>query len=87
MWGKAPAAVAAEQIVRAVWEKGHRRLALIHGEDSLVTQERNAGFYKACAELGLQIPAAFVRRGLFHSPDNCAEQVKALLRDIQAHPQ
>ncbi len=75
-----------EQIVRAVWEKGHRRLALIHGEDSLVTQERNAGFYKACAELGLQIPAAFVRRGLFHSPDNCAEQVKALLEGNENRP-
>ena len=40
----------AEQIVRAVWEKGHRRVAFIQGEDSMVTRERNAGFYKACAE-------------------------------------
>ena len=75
-----------EQIMRAVWEKGHRRVALIHGEDSMVTQERIAGFYKACAELGLQIPAAYVRRGRFHSPDICAENVKALIEGNENKP-
>ncbi len=68
-----------EQIVRAVWEKGHRRVAFIQGDDSMVTRERAAGFYKACAELGLKVPSEYVRQGRFHAPDICAAEVRALM--------
>ncbi len=68
-----------EQIVRAVREKGHSRVAFIHGEDCMVTRERIAGFYKACAELGLRVPAAFMRQGRFHAPEVCAQHVRALM--------
>ncbi len=34
---------------------GHRRIAFIHGEQTAVTENRLAGFYQACAELGLEI--------------------------------
>lgn len=75
-----------EKIVQAVWEKGHRRVAMIHGEDCTVTRERVAGFYKACAELGLRIPASYVRESRFHSPDICAESVKALIKENEIRP-
>lgn len=70
-----------EQIVRAVWEKGHRQVAFIHGEDSTVTRERLAGFYKACAERGIRVPGSYVRPSHFHAPRDCAEQVKILMAE------
>ena len=39
----------------------------------------NAGFYKSCAELGLQVPEEYVRSGVYHDPDRCAEETRALL--------
>ncbi len=68
-----------EQIVRRAWELGHRRIALIRGEDGAVSRERLAGFYKTCAELGIQVPAEYVREGRFHEPGVCADLIRELL--------
>ena len=42
-------------LVRYAYANGHRRIAFIHGERTAVTENRLAGFYKSCAELGLQV--------------------------------
>ena len=70
-----------EQIVGRARKLGHQRIALIHGEDGTVTRERLTGFYKACAELGVRVPANSVREGHFHDPQSCAEAVEALLQE------
>ena len=69
-----------EQIVRHVFSRGHRRIALIQGEKSTVSQERLAGFYKVCAELGVRVPAEYIREGHFHEPAECASVIQALLQ-------
>ena len=69
-----------EAMVRAAWEKGHRKIACIHGEEGTVMQERMTGFYKACAELGVRVPADFVRPGHFHDPESCAAIVSSLMQ-------
>lgn len=69
-----------ETIVRKAWSRGHRKIACIHGEDGTVMRERLAGFYKACAELGIRAPASFVRPGHFHDPESCAGIVRSLLQ-------
>ena len=58
-------------LVRQAWACGHRRTA--------VTENRVAGFYQACEELGLKIPEAYVREGIYHDADRCAAETKALL--------
>ena len=68
-----------EQIVRYAWSLGHRRIALIQGEKVTVSKERLAGFYKVCAELGIRVPAEYVRDGHFHDPDSCASLIRELL--------
>ena len=73
-----------EALVRAAWERGHRRIAYIRGEDSVVTRERLAGFYKQCAELGVRAPAEYVPEAHFHDPANCARTVSALMQMAQA---
>ena len=68
-----------EQIVKAVWENGHRQVAYIRGEDCHVTRERMDGFYKGCAERGLRVPAEYVQAGHFHQSEDCACIVESLL--------
>ena len=66
-------------LVRTAYAQGHRRLAFIHGERTAVTENRLAGFYKSCDELGLEVPDAYVREGIYHDAARCAQETKALL--------
>lgn len=68
-----------EELVRHVYSKGHRKIAYLHGENSTVTQNRLAGFRKACEELGLEIPEDYIRECVYHDPDRCARETRALL--------
>lgn len=68
-----------EQIIASVHAEGHSRIAFIHGEDGTVTRNRIAGFYKGCAELGLKVPAEYMRKGKFHDPAGCAQTAVELM--------
>ena len=63
-----------------VYAKGHRRIAFIHGERTTVTENRLTGFYRACDALELEIPEEYVREGVYHDPDRCAELTRELLQ-------
>ncbi len=69
-----------ERIVRHVAAHGHRNIAFITGQPGAVSQERLAGFYKTCAELGIRVPEGFVREGRFHDPEGCIRIVRELLK-------
>ena len=69
----------AKALVQQAWACGHRRIAFIHGEKTAVTENRLAGFYQACEELGLKVPEEYVRCGVYHDVDRCAEETRALL--------
>ena len=73
------------QIIRHAWSLGHRRIAFIQGEKSTATRERLAGFYKACAELGIRVPVPYVRDGHFHDPVDTARIISELL-DLEEKP-
>lgn len=66
-------------LVRTAYSQGHRRIAFIHGERTAVTENRLAGFFKSCDELGLEVPDVYVREGIYHDADRCARETKALL--------
>lgn len=68
-----------EQIVSNVYAHGHRRIAMIRGEEGTVTRSRTAGFYKACAELGLKVPSEYVQQGHFHEPAECIRIIEKLM--------
>ena len=72
------------RIVRYAWQRGHRRLAYIVGEQGAVTKERLAGFYKACAELGICVPEGSVIEGRFHEPEQCAKHIRRLMQEPEA---
>ena len=69
-----------DQIVRHVYARGHRRVSFIQGEKGAVSRERLAGFYKACAELGIRVPVEYVREGHFHDPAGCTAFIRELLQ-------
>ena len=71
--------VGTKALVQQAWACGHRRIAFIHGEKTSVTENRIAGFYQACEELGLEIPEEYVRDGVYHDVERCAEEPRALL--------
>lgn len=43
-----------------LYSMGHRRIAYIHGEDSMVTSNRLSSFYRAASEHGITIPDDYV---------------------------
>ena len=62
-----------------VYDKGHRRIAFIHGAPSSVTEARLVGFYRSAEEAHLDIPDSYVREGVFHDPASCARLTGELL--------
>lgn len=68
-----------ETLVRYVVGRGHRRLALIHGEHTTVTESRLTGFYRACEALGVPVPDDYIVEAAFHDTVGCCEATKKLL--------
>lgn len=68
-----------EELVRYAFEKGHRRLAFIHGERTDVTENRLASFYRTCDALGLQVPEGNVLEAVYHDPRSTAHRTRELL--------
>ena len=66
-------------LVRHVYEKGHRKIAFLHGERTSVTNNRLIGFHRTCEELGLEIPDEYIIECVYHDPDRCAEATRLLL--------
>lgn len=72
-------ATGVEELVHYAYNKGHRKIAFLHGEQIAVTQRRLAGFRKACEELGLEIPEGYIRECVYHDTDRCYQQTCKLL--------
>ena len=68
-----------ESLVRYAVQKGHRRLALIHGERTTVTESRLTGFHRACQASGIPVPEAYIIEAAFHDTSGCYEATRRLL--------
>lgn len=68
-----------EELVHHAYEKGHRKIAYIHGNPTAVTERRMMGFYRACEELKLKIPNQYIETCEYHEPISCYEATKRLL--------
>ncbi len=68
-----------QQLTRYVCDMGHRRIAIIHGEDTSVTQKRLAGFFMACESFGIKPPPEYVKSALFHDPKSSGLATRELL--------
>ena len=68
-----------EALVRFAYERGHRRIAYIHGDRTAVTENRLTGFYRACEALDITIPNEYILSCHYHEPVSCYEATKKLL--------
>ena len=68
-----------ETIVRFIHKKGHRKIAFIHGEITSVTEQRLAGFYKACEELGIETDPRYIKEAQYHFPKQAGLMTRDLL--------
>lgn len=68
-----------DALVRFAYDHGHRKIAFLHGELTTVTRNRLTGFYRACEELGLEIPDEYIRECVYHDPDRCAAATREIL--------
>lgn len=67
------------QLVRYAYDKGHRKIAFVHGQSGYITQQRVNAFYKSCATLGITVPAEYIRPAAYHDPGSASTETKYLL--------
>lgn len=66
-------------LVQYIYNKGHRRIAYIHGEGTAVTRYRLASFHRVMAEYGLTVPDQYIKQGRFHHPQSSVQPTVELL--------
>lgn len=66
-------------LVNYLAEKGHRKIAFIHGESTSVTEKRLIGFYRGCEEHGIEVPEEYVVKGIYHDPKSSARATEYLM--------
>ena len=67
-------------LVNYIYQRGHRKIAYIHGFDSAVTQARLASFYKTCYDLGLTIPDEYIVEAAYRDTDTTYARTMELLK-------
>ena len=73
------------QLLEFVYNKGHRRIAYIHGADSAVTRERLSSFYSNAERLGIEVPDEYVCEAAYRDSTAAGERTKELL-DLKVPP-
>lgn len=68
-----------QDLVKFAVQKGHRRIAYIYGDPSVVTEGRVKGFRDIMNELGLPIAPEYMVAGLYHNTNACYQAVEQLL--------
>lgn len=69
-----------EDLVKHVASQGHQKIAYIHGQDnSSVTKDRLASFYRTMDSLGLEVPDEYIRAADYLETKEAARQTKVLL--------
>jgi len=68
-----------ETLVRHAYQKGHRKIAYILGNETSVTQNRLAGYYRAFEALGLTVEPQYIRQASYYNADHVYAVTKELL--------
>ena len=66
-------------LVDYVVEKGHKKIAFIHGENTAVTQKRLASFYKACENHSITVPDEYIVSAIYHDPKSSGQATRTLM--------
>ncbi|NMB42778.1 MAG: LacI family transcriptional regulator [Clostridiales bacterium] len=69
-----------DQLVGYICDRGHEKIAFIHGQDSAVTKERIGSFYRTTARRGFTIPDYYIRECAYLDSEGAAKVTKELLQ-------
>ena len=56
------------ELLEYVISCGHKKIAMIHGEKTWVTDQRIEAFNKVCEAHGIKVPSEYFAEGLYHDP-------------------
>lgn len=62
-----------------IYSKGHKKIAYIYGNNTAVTQNRVASYYRKLKEKGIDSPDNYVRPSVYRDPEQAYEITKELL--------
>ncbi len=68
-----------QDLLTYVYQKGHRRIAYIHGADSAVTKSRLASFYRTAALLGIDVPDEYIGMAAYRDTEKTYKETVRLL--------
>jgi LacI family transcriptional regulator/LacI family purine nucleotide synthesis repressor len=74
-----------KDLVRYVCNRGHRKIAYIHGMDSSTTRARLGSFYRTLDEFSLEIPEEYVRVAAYRNSEETGRITNELL-DLEDPP-
>ena len=74
-----------QQLMSYIYEKGHRKIAYIYGDDSMVTSNRLSVYYNFLEEKGVKINDAYVREGKYRDSYTAGIITNELL-DLKERP-
>lgn len=68
-----------EELLDYVLSCGHKKIAIIHGEKTWVTDQRMETFKKVCRAHGIKEPEEYFAEGLYHDPVTSAAATEVFL--------
>lgn len=68
------------ELVEYAYERGHRKIAFIHGEEAAVTKERVSSFYLTTQCLGIQVPQEYMKVVPYRDCDGTAQATRELMQ-------
>ncbi len=74
-----------KQLTNYIIRQGHKRIAFVHGNNSMVTRNRLEGFYDAMKEHHLEVPKEYVVEGLYRNP-MVTEELASHILDLPEYP-
>ena len=57
-----------EELLEYVISCGHKKIAMVHGEKTWVTEQRVQAFKTVCEKHGIETPSDYFAEGLYHDP-------------------
>lgn len=72
-------------LIDFIYDRGHRNIAYIYGDNTSVTQNRVASYYRRLEEKGIDSPDSFVKASLYRNPEQAYELTMELL-DLKVRP-
>ena len=68
-----------ERIVRYAWEKGHRKIAYIHGDNNSVTRDRLSSFHRTLAQHKITVPDEYIKASRYRDGELTEKRMEELL--------